>query len=80
MRRGVAGLVAGSFPIRYHFSGVGYIAFGYKHSNIPGGGQFPDTALKIFTLNHRLDSRLLQLVHDEVSFNIAGCVVYGFHR
>ena len=76
---GVAGLTASSVPIGDNLTCFGHVFLIDQDADIAGSRKFSNATLQELALNGRLYSCLLQLVHDKVSFDIAGCVKYGFH-
>ena len=78
-RRSRGGLPPPLVPIGDNLTCFGHVFLIDQDADIAGSRKFSNATLQELTLNSRFYSCLLQLVHDKVSFDIAGCVKYGFH-
>ncbi len=67
-----------SFPFSDNELGLLEILRVDHHSQITGSSELANASLQVLALNSGVDSRLLQLVHDQVGFDVAGGVVGGF--
>jgi hypothetical protein len=72
-------LVARGLPVSNHRASLSFIFWIDEDPSISCGSQFTDAALQILPFNSCVYSSLLQLMHDEVCFDVVGRVKYGLH-